>query len=225
MTEIEADGTDSSKSRVAAFLKFVGLLIFFGAVGLAATGFYAAGRWLILDEPLSRADVIVVLSGSMPYRAEEAANVFRMGYAPEVWLTRAESPASELEQMGIHYVSDEEYDRAVLIHKGVPDQAIRVLPETIVDTLQEVDEIAREMRRDGKTSVIIVTSPEHTRRVKTIWRKRIDDSLRLYVHPAPQDPFDKDHWWRNTRDAFAVAREYMGLINAWAGFPVQPHSH
>ena len=25
-----------------------------------------------------------------------------------------------------------------------------------------------------------------------------------------------------TRDALAVAREMLGLMNAWAGFPVQP---
>jgi uncharacterized SAM-binding protein YcdF (DUF218 family) len=168
---------------------------------------------------------MVVLSGSMPYRAEEAANIFRMGYAPEVWLTRAESPASEFEEMGIRYIGDEEYNREVLIHGGVPNQAIRVLPDTIIDTLQEVDEIAREARREGKTSVLIVTSPEHTRRVKTIWRKRIGGNPKLLLRGAPQDPFDKDHWWRNTRDALSVGREFMGLINAWTGFVVKPHSN
>jgi hypothetical protein len=34
-----------------------------------------------------------------------------------------------------------------------------------------------------------------------------------------------DHWWRNTRDALAVVREILGLINLWAGLPVRPHSH
>jgi len=206
-------------------LRLAGLFALLVVIAGAVICFRGAAHWLIREDPLGRADAIVVLSGSMPYRAEEAANVFRMGYAPEVWLTRAESPASELEEMGIRYVGDEEYNREVLIHRGVPDQAIRVLPDTIIDTLQEVDDIAREARHEGKTSVLIVTSPEHTRRVKTIWRKRIGENPKLLIHGAPQDPFDKDHWWRNTRDTLSVAREYMGLMNAWAGFLVKPHSH
>lgn len=225
MTNKDTSNRHSPRSRSAAILRFVGLLVLLAVITSVILGFRGAGRWLIREDPLARADVIVVLSGSMPYRAEEAAGIFRMGYAPTVWLTRADSPASELEEMGIRYIGDEEYNREVLIHGGVPHQAIRVLPDTIIDTLQEVDEIASEARREGKTSVLIVTSPEHTRRVKTIWHKRIGENPKLLVRAAPQDPFDKDHWWRNTRDTFSVAREFMGLMNAWTGFLVKPHSH
>ncbi len=45
----------------------------------------------------------------------------------------------------------------------------------------------------------------------------------MMVHAAHDDPFDADHWWRNTRDVFAVVRETLGLVNAWAGLPVPPH--
>jgi len=225
MTSKDTSNRKFPGRRRATILRLAGLLALLAAITGVILGFRGAGRWLIREDPLSPADVMVVLSGSMPYRAEEAANIFRMGYAPEVWLTRAESPASEFEEMGIRYIGDEEYNREVLIHGGVPNQAIRVLPDTIIDTLQEVDEIAREARREGKTSVLIVTSPEHTRRVKTIWRKRIGGNPKLLLRGAPQDPFDKDHWWRNTRDALSVGREFMGLINAWTGFVVKPHSN
>ena len=183
-----------------------------------------AGRWLVRDDPLSRSDVIVVLSGSMPFRAEEAAKILRMGYAPEVWVSRPESPASELEELGIHFAGEEEYNREVLIREGVPKEAVHILPDAIVDTEQEVPEVVREMQRTGKTRVIIVTSPEHTRRVRTLWTKLVRDNTKAIVRAAPEDPFDADHWWRNTRDAFAVAREMLGLVNAWAGLPVRPHS-
>jgi uncharacterized SAM-binding protein YcdF (DUF218 family) len=188
-------------------------------------GLRGAGRWLVRDDPLSRADAVVVLSGSMPYRAEEAARVFRMGYAPEVWVSRPVSPAGELEKLGIHFVGEEEYSREILIHEGVPEKAVDIFPDVIVDTEQEVEEVVRQMRRTGKTKVIIVTSPEHTRRVRTLWRKLAQDNTKAIVHAAPEDPFDADHWWRNTTDAFAVVREYLGLLNAWAGLPVRPHSH
>ena len=38
---------------------------------------------------------------------------------------------------------------------------------------------------------------------------------------APDEAFDADHWWRDTADAWSVSREWFGLLNAWAGFPVK----
>jgi hypothetical protein len=29
-------------------------------------------------------------------------------------------------------------------------------------------------------------------------------------------------WWRNTGDALDVVREVLGLLNVWAGLPLQP---
>jgi uncharacterized SAM-binding protein YcdF (DUF218 family) len=182
------------------------------------------GRWLIREEPLSSADVMVVLSGGMPYRAEEAGKIFRMGYARELWVSRPESPTLELRELGIRYVAEEEYNRQILIHEGVPEAAVRILPEIVVNTEQELQEVGREMQRAGKSRLIIVTSPEHTRRVGTLWRKLVGQRFTLIVHAARQDQVDPDHWWRNTRDALAVLRETLGLMNAWAGLPVRPHS-
>ena len=79
------------------------------------------------------------------------------------------------------------------------------------------------MRRNGKTTIILVTSPQHTRRVWTIWQKLMGSSPKAMVRAAHDDPFDADHWWRNTRDVFSVVRESLGLVNAWIGLPVPPH--
>lgn len=197
------------------------LLVALCAAGVIA--FRGVGRWLIREDALAPADVIAVLSGGMPWRAEEAARIFRLGDAREVWVTQPEAPRGELASMGVQYFGEDYFNRQVLIHSGVPEAAVRALPDSIIDTQDEVQEISREMRREGETSVIIVTSPQHTRRVKTLWRKLVGDNPRAIVRAAPQDPFDADRWWRNTQDMFSVVRELMGLTNAWLGFPV--HSH
>jgi uncharacterized SAM-binding protein YcdF (DUF218 family) len=75
------------------------------AVVIAARG---AGRWLVREDTLSSADAIVVLSGIMPYRAAEAARLFQMGNAPEVWLSRPPSPAADWQRFGIRFVGEEE---------------------------------------------------------------------------------------------------------------------
>jgi uncharacterized SAM-binding protein YcdF (DUF218 family) len=203
-------------------LRTVSLIVLVALCAAAPLAFRGAGRWLIREDPLRPADVIVVLSGSMPWRAEEAARLFRLGDAHEIWVSQPDAPKAELAAMGVQYLGEEYFNREVLIHSGVPEANVRVLPEPIVDTQQEVTEIARTMRREGKTSAIIVTSPQHTRRVRVLWHKLVGRNLTAVVRAAFQDPFDKDHWWRNTRDTYSVVRELMGLINAWVGLPVHP---
>jgi uncharacterized SAM-binding protein YcdF (DUF218 family) len=178
----------------------------------------------MLDDPLSRADVIFVLSGGMPYRAEEAGKVFGVGYAPELWLSRPNSPVNEMARLGVRFVGEEDYNREILIHEGVPETAVHILPGPVINTEQEVQEASREMRRTGKTRIIIVTSPQHTRRVKALWKTLAGDNLTMMIHAAHDDPFDAEHWWRNTRDVLSVVRETLGLVNAWAGLPVPPHT-
>jgi uncharacterized SAM-binding protein YcdF (DUF218 family) len=191
---------------------------------IAVVGFRGVGRWLDREDALSHADVIFVFSGAMPHRAEEGGRVYAMGYAPEVWLSRPDSPEDDLAKLGIHFVGEEDYNRQILVHAGVPETAIHVLPDKVVNTEKEVEELARELRRAGKTSVILITSLEHTRRVWTLWLKLAGDKPTALVRAAHNDPFDPHHWWRNTRDVLAVVRETLGLVNAWLGLPVPPHS-
>jgi uncharacterized SAM-binding protein YcdF (DUF218 family) len=179
----------------------------------------------VREDPLMHADALVVLSGGLPYRAEAAAHYFESGYASEVWLTRPEGPSDQMRELGVQYVSEEDYDRQILIHLQVPEKSVRILPNTVIDTEQEVEETARELRKEGKTSVIIVTSPEHTRRVRALWKKLAGEHLKAIVRAAREDPFDADHWWRDTRDALSVVREVLGLMNVWAGLPIRPHAH
>ena len=216
---------DTSASSVGRTLRLRWILLGITLLAFVAgtIAFRDAGYWLVREDPLAKADVVVVLSGGMPYRANGAANIFKSGYAPEVWVTRPEGPQQELAALGIHFVGDEEYSREILIRQGVPAGAIAILPDIIVNTQDEVSEISQTMRGKGMHTAIIVTSPEHTRRVKALWVKLVGDDPRLVVRAASEDPFNPDHWWGNTRDALALVREYLGLLNAWAGLPVQPH--
>ena len=109
--------------------RWVLLLIALLVVAAGAIVFRDAGHWLVREDPLQKADVIVVLSGGLPFRANGAANIFKSGYAPEVWVSRPEGPQQELAALGVHFVGEEEYNREILIRQGVPDSAIQILPE------------------------------------------------------------------------------------------------
>jgi uncharacterized SAM-binding protein YcdF (DUF218 family) len=198
------------------------LLVAVVALSGAAFAFRRLGEWLVVEDPLQHADAIAVLSGSMPFRAIEAAEIFRQGLAPEVWLTRPSGPTDLMARLGLEYTNEETYNAEVLIKLGVPADAIHVLPDPILNTENEVRLIANTLRHDGKHRVIIVTSPPHTRRVRALWRKLIGTGPKAIVRRAEKEPYDAAHWWRDTRDSLAVTRETLGLLNVWAGLPFHP---
>ncbi len=49
--------------------------------------FFAIGQWLVVQDSLVHADVIVILSGSLPERALEAAKLYQEGYADQIWIS------------------------------------------------------------------------------------------------------------------------------------------
>lgn len=210
-------GRTSSPGRRRRGLSALVVLLLLCAVSLFA--FLRVGQWLVVEDPLAPADAIVVLSGRMPERAIEAAHIYHQGAASEVWISQPVSPADELAKLNIHYLGEDFYNQEILLALGVPAEAIRVLDRPAVNTEAEVDEISSDLRSSGYTSVIIVTSKPHTRRVRAIWKRRAGPGLRLIVRYPEDDPYDGAHWWRHTRDALDVVREVLGLLNAWAGFP------
>ncbi len=210
--------TQGSRGRRRAWIAAAVLVV----IMAAAWAIRGVGQWLVVQDALEPAQAIVVLSGRMPVRAREAAEIYREGFAAQVWITRPASPEEELRQMGIGFVGEEFYNQRVLIQLGVPTDAIRVLDKPVINTEQEVLEISDALRQEGGSKVIVVTTKPHTRRVKAIWKRLVGNSPRLMVRYASQDGYDGVHWWRRTSDALDVVRELLGLANAWAGFPVQP---
>ncbi len=207
-----------SRSRVLR-LVFIG-----GGAGLvlAAVIFFGVGRWLVVEDPLVKARAIVVLSGAMPLRAIEAAKLYREGYAPEIWLTHSTEPGETLEKMSIPFAGEDYYNKLVLIHEGVPAEAIHVLDRPIVNTADEIRAAAAALKPGKDAAVILVTTKAHTRRVRLLWRRLAPGQGRAIVRAASADPFDPRHWWRTTSDALDVVREFLGLLNAWAGLPLHP---
>ena len=213
--------------RRAGWLRYV--LILALAVALVASvvpwAASTVGHWLVVADPLEPSRAIVVLSGRVPFRAMRAASMYKAGLAPEVWVSRPVRTPEELtmRRLGILDVkTEEERNQQVLERLGVPRAAIRVLDTRILNTMEEVEAIAAEVRRVGGERVILVTSKPHTRRVKAIWQALVGDVPRVMVQHPVEELFDPDRWWRHTGDALEVSREVFGLMNVWAGFPVRP---
>jgi uncharacterized SAM-binding protein YcdF (DUF218 family) len=210
----------SRKRRVVWF--GVVLLAAIVLVGFAhASLFRGVASFLIVEDPLEHAAAIVVLGGQLPFREMEAAKLYRDGWAPQVIIVReAPNPESRaLEGLRIKREQEWELSSQVLIKQGVPGSAILVPVEEAVGTLEELQAAyAAIPTKDGP--VIMVTSKFHTRRVRLTWNYVTSGRSRAIVRAAGQDPFDPTRWWRERRFVLSVVREYLGLVNYYAGFPV-----
>lgn len=192
--------------------------------GAAFSVFRHVGRWLVAPDALEHARALVVLSGKTPFRAMEAADLYRQGWAPEVWLLRDATDKGDetFVKLGIPHPSEQDYDQRVLERLGVPKEAIRILEPPTTNTVSEIRLIAEELRRQGADKAILVTSPVHTRRSKLIWRLAVGDHPQAILRLATAEPTDPDHWWRADGDFRDVTHEVLGLIDAHLGFVAKP---
>ena len=207
--------------RIFAVLGALALLAL--SAGLALM--LSVGHWLVKEDSLQKANAIAVLSGNFPARALEAASLYRIGYAGEIWLTHPGPQSDALTQMGIRYPSEADFNYQVLRRRGVPAKAIHILDSQIINTSDELEVIGSALQQKNNASVIVVTNKAHTRRVHELWNRFDSARGKIIVHGIADDDFDPSAWWTRTADTHQVLHELLGMINVWAGLPMQSALH
>lgn len=177
------------------------------------------GRALVVEDPVAKADAIVVVAGGTPSREKAAAALFREGVAPDVVLSNPFTPdrVRNLITMGIRRLDYQGESRIVLEQRGVPAQAIVALPQTVKTTEAELKVVGELARSRGWRRVILVTSPQHSRRVKLVWSRQAPADIQSIVHITQDNDFLDGDWWRQRRAAEAVLHEYLGLAAIYLG--------
>ena len=196
-----------------AALVIVGVLL---GAGLTAA-LLGAGRLLVVSDPLpTRADAIVVMSGSIADRVLEAADLYRSGVAARVVVTRERLPRGEtsLRARGVRLPESSEQTLAALHALGVPPSATVVIPRRTSSTDSEARTIARWACARAK-SLVVVTSRYHARRARLILRQALAPGILLALRPSRYDPFEATRWWSDRRDAKAVLSELEKLTHYW----------
>ena len=224
-----------TESRSKRVLRYCAVLT--GVVVLLALGsaplLRLMGSFLVVEDPLRLAAAIVVLGGQPPFREMEAARLFAQGWAPKVMVIPGalREEQQTLSKLGIRVAEGWEISREVLLKSGVPSAAIVVSEGRAEGTLEELQAAYKALasqrsdvsdQRSAGMTVILVSSKYHTRRVRLTWSYVTRGESVSIVRAAEGDPFDPARWWRERRFALSVVREYLGLINYYAGFPVEP---
>lgn len=167
---------------------------------------------LIVDQKPTKANAIVVLlGGESPERIAKAYSLFQDGFSDKIIFGTGFKPkSSQSKDLPFHWISGGERYQTALKSVGVPESYIVLLnTDEAFDTAGELATIARHGREEGWATVILVTSPFHTRRVDFIWNRVASDIPHLTVS-APSEGYKT--WWKFGQHRRNVAYEYGALI-------------
>ena len=174
-----------------------------------------AGRYLVYQDPLEKADAIIVLAGARVERWLEGVELYRGGWAPQIVISpgRVEGAEFALRSMGIRFPSDAELARDAMLQMKVPVSSVETIPDSLDNTAQEaaaVHQLASERRW---TRLIVVTSKYHTRRAGFAFVREFEGTnVRILMRASRYDTSTPERWWRHRADSRYVMSELEKLI-------------
>ena len=165
-----------------------------------------ADAWIV-NQPLTRADVIVVLGGGPDTRPFEAARLFQLGLAPRILLMKPRlSSATEL---GLT-PSEADLDRGILAKKGIPSSAIFVTADSVTNSYDESIALRHWAGTNGIKTAIIPTDVFHTRRVCWLYGKELRGTgIRVQVEAVPVHEYTVAKWWGCEAGIIAFQNEVL----------------
>jgi uncharacterized SAM-binding protein YcdF (DUF218 family) len=177
-----------------------------------------AGTWLVKDDQVKHADVMVMLTGSISDRVLQTADLYSEGVAARVWIVEEAMGANRiLEERGVDLISNSTQVKNALISLGIPSDSILILPGDAASTRMEA-EIVRSylLTQKGMETLLLVTSADHTRRAYKIFNaafKNLEEGPVVYCSASKYTNFHPEKWWRSKEDIQDVLKEYLKLLN------------
>ena len=170
----------------------------------------AAGSFLITETPLEKTDAIVVLGGNSYDRGIHGASLYHDQWAPKVICTGGNTP-NVLTAVGVD-MKECEVTRFILNTQDVDPSSVISL-DSATSTFEEAEEIKRYVLNNKLTSLTIVSSEFHLRRVRMVFEKVFEDQeIKLFFSGAPSSNYEANEWWKSEQGLIMVNNEYVKLM-------------
>lgn len=177
------------------------------------------GAWLVVEDPLRKADAIVVLGGTMYERQMEAVDLYKAGWAPQVFVMRelADWGEAELISRGIPYTRIVDLQIATMKQLGVPGDHIHIL-DAAGSTAEEAQHVLRLATGNQYKTIIIVTSKQHTRRARLVMNRRLQPAgVTVIARASRYDRSNIDRFWTERATLRFTIFETQRLLGYWIG--------
>ncbi len=167
----------------------------------------AAGNFLIYEDNLKKVSHAFVLSGGPWDRGNEAARIFKKGFADTLVCTGENIP-HDFKALGLNMLESEITEKNML-NKGIPKSQI-VLLKKGTSTQEESDEILTFCKERSVKSIIVISTDFHTRRIKQVFKKKFEkEGIEVIVWAAPSSSYDAQNWWQSENGLIALNNEYL----------------
>jgi uncharacterized SAM-binding protein YcdF (DUF218 family) len=162
------------------------------------------GDHLIVQDQLAKADVILVLAGDdNGERVDEGVKLFKQGYAP--YMLMSGGPLA----WKLGYA---QWMKKQAVENGIPPEKI-LLQSSSESTLDDALLSLPIVKAHHFRSMILVTSPQHTRRAARVFKKVFGpEAIRVIVRPAEKSKYHPDRWWTRHEDTSQVVWEYVSML-------------
>lgn len=189
--------------KLLILLLILAALVFFGHPFLLDK----AGKLIYKKDELKPADVIVVLAGEDKERVEYGAYLFREEWAKKDRIIMAGGPLVWKYSWASLMKEHAEY-------LGIPGKAI-MLENKSRNTEEDAKYTKEILLKHKYKSLILVTSPYHSKRAFTIFQKVMGKDIKVISAPVENSWFKFEDWWKRRRDRSIVFNEYSKFLWLW----------
>jgi uncharacterized SAM-binding protein YcdF (DUF218 family) len=156
------------------------------------------GSFLVVEDNLKPADLIHILGGGFD-RLDYGLQLYEQGYGQRIFITGGD---------------DASVYRAYALANGAEAKHILPAESWAVDTYEEALELKQFLDRDSSVqSVIVVSSPYHTRRAQWTFQEVLADQVALQFAPVPfAMARHQQQWWMDAGSRKIVMGEYFKLF-------------
>ncbi|MEY4202129.1 MAG: hypothetical protein RLZZ265_3869 [Verrucomicrobiota bacterium] len=207
---------EDSALRRARWFKWFGVATFAMCL-LLAVAWQTRERWLaamvhawVVNDPVERADAVMVLGGGAQFRSFEAVRFQRGGLAGKVLFPHIKPGADEPDATTSRETSL--IDR-VLAHERVPAEACEQIGRNVTSTRDEV--LALRAWADGVQArvIIVPTDPFHTRRLKALIHSIfVGSATRVLVTVVDPPGYRWQEWWRDEHGFLSFQNELLKSV-------------
>ena len=161
-------------------------------------------NYLVVQDKLEKADVIIVLGGdNNGERVSQGIRLYKEGFAKHLLMSGG-SLAWKL--------TCAQWMKRQAVESGVP-AAVILLQDRSRSTIEDAKFSLPIIKNYGFKSVILVTSPTHSRRAAKVFRRVFPrEGIKVIIYPAQKSEFNPHLWWTRHEDTAYVVWEYVSLV-------------
>lgn len=166
-----------------------------------------AGKMIIRQDEMKPADAIVVLAGEETERVEYGVKLFKKGWARKDMIIMAGGPLVW------------KYTWAGLMKAHAESLNVPAGKILIEDKSRSTEEDAiytkEILQKNHIASIILVTSPYHSRRASIIFERVLGKDISIINAPAENSWLEIRDWWKRRRERTMVLNEFSKYIWLW----------